>query len=180
MDEWKGLARAGKSDEDKLWKEFKAAQDKFFSSRNAANSVRDEEFGKNLEVKLELLNKAEALLPITNVDSAKTALRDIQEAWEKAGMVPRNDKDKVERRLKVVEDAIRKAQEEIWHRSKPEVVERANTLVNSFEAALGKLEKQVAAAVTAGKTSEVEKLTAQIDQTKALLEAAQSGASKLG
>ncbi len=180
MDEWKGLARAGKSDEDKLWKEFKAAQDKFFSSRNAANSVRDEEFGKNLEVKLELLIKAEALLPITNVDSAKTALRDIQEAWEKAGMVPRNDKDKVERRLKVVEDAIRKAQEEIWHRSKPEVVERANTLVNSFEAALGKLEKQVAAAVTAGKTSEVEKLTAQIDQTKALLEAAQSGASKLG
>ena len=180
MDEWKGLTRAGKNDEDKLWKEFKAAQDKFFSARNAANSVRDEEFGKNLEVKLELLKKAEALLPITNVDSAKSALREIQESWEKAGMVPRNDKEKVERRLKVVEDAIRKSQEEIWHRSKPEVVERANTLVNSFEAAVLKLEKQVAAALTAGKDAEVEKLKEQIDQTKALLEAAQSGASKLG
>jgi hypothetical protein len=180
MDEWKGLARAGKSDEDKLWKEFKAAQDKFFSARNAANSVRDEEFGKNLEVKLELLKKAEALLPISNAESAKAALRDIQEAWEKAGMVPRNDKDKIERRLKVVEDAIRKSQEEIWHRSKPEVVERANTLVTSFEGALVKLEKQIASALSAGKDAEVAKLKAQVDQTAALLEAAKSGASKLG
>lgn len=180
MDEWKNLARAGKSEEDKLWKEFKAAQDKFFASRNAANSERDEEFGKNLEVKLELLKKAEALLPITNIDAAKAALREIQESWEKAGHVPRNDKEKVERRLKVVEDALRKAQEEVWHRSKPEVVERANTLVTSFEASIAKLEKQKEAAAAAGKSGDVEKLSAQIDQTRALLEAARSGAATLG
>lgn len=180
MDEWKNLARAGKSEEDKLWKEFKAAQDKFFASRNAANSERDEEFGKNLEVKLELLKKAEALLPISNVDSAKAALRDIQESWEKAGHVPRNEKDKIERRLKAVEDALRKAQEEIWHRSKPEVVERANTLVTSFETSIAKLEKQMEAAKSAGKTSDAEKFAAQIEQTRALLEAARSGAATLG
>jgi hypothetical protein len=180
MDEWKATARAAKGQEEKLWAEFKAAQDKFFANRNAANSVRDEEFTKNLEVKLELLKKAEALLPITNVDSAKAALREIQEAWEKAGHVPRNDKDKIERRLKAVEDAIRKVQEEQWHRSKPEVVDRANSLVTSFETSIAKLEKQKAAAATAGKSDEVAKLDAQIAQAQGLLEAARSGAATLG
>ena len=180
MDDWKGTARAAKGQEDKLWAEFKEAQDKFFASRNAANAVRDEELGKNLEVKLELLKKAEALLPITNVDAAKAALRDIQESWEKAGHVPRNDKEKVERRLKTVEDAIRNLQEEQWHRTKPEVVDRANSLVTSFEASIAKLEKQKAAAQTAGKSSDVTKLESQIAQAQGLLEAARSGAANLG
>jgi acetolactate synthase small subunit len=180
MDDWKTTARAAKGQEEKLWDEFKAAQDKFFASRNAANSIRDEEFSKNLEVKLELLAKAEALLPITDADAAKLALRDIQEAWEKAGHVPRNDKDKIERRLKVVEDAIRKVQDEHWHRTKPEVVERANTLVTSFEANIAKLEKQKVAAEAAGKAADVAKLETQIAQALSLLEAARSGAASLG
>jgi hypothetical protein len=180
MDDWKGVARAAKNEEEKLWAEFKAAQDKFFANRNAANSVRDEEFGKNLEVKVELLKRAEALLPITNVDAAKAALRDIQEAWEKAGHVPRNDKDKIEKRLKSVEDAIRKVQEEHWHRTKPEVVDRANTLVTSFEASIAKLEKQKLAAETAGKTDDAAKIGQQISQAQGLLEAAKSGAATLG
>jgi len=180
MDDWKATARAAKGQEEKLWNEFKAAQDKFFASRNAANSVRDEEFTKNLEVKLELLRKAEALLPISDAESAKAALREIQEAWEKAGHVPRNDKDKIERRLKVVEDAIRKVQEEHWHRTKPEVVDRANTLVTSFEANIAKLQKQKSAAEAAGKSDEAAKLDAQITQTQGLLDAARSGAASLG
>jgi hypothetical protein len=180
MDDWKTTARAAKGQEEKLWDEFKAAQDKFFASRNAANSIRDEEFSKNLEVKLELLAKAEALLPITDADAAKLALREIQESWEKAGHVPRTDKDKIERRLKVVEDAIRKVQDEHWHRTKPEVVERANTLVTSFEANIAKLEKQKVAAEAAGKAADVAKLETQIAQALSLLEAARSGAASLG
>jgi acetolactate synthase small subunit len=142
--------------------------------------VRDEEFGKNLEVKLELLKRAESLLPITNVDAAKTTLREIQEAWEKAGHVPRNDKDKIEKRLKSVEDAIRKVQEDHWHRTKPEVVDRANTLVTSFEASIAKLEKQKLAAETAGKNDDAAKIGQQISQAQGLLEAAKSGAATLG
>lgn len=175
MDEWKTLARAAKGEEEKLWTEFKGVQDKFFTKRNAANSVRDEEFTKNLVIKLELLKRAEALLPITNVEVTKSALRDIQETWEKAGHVPRNDKEKIERRLKAVEDAIRKVTEEQWHRTKPEVVQRANSLVTSFEASIAKLEKQLATA----KVGEEAKLAAQLNQAKELLAAARSGAETL-
>jgi len=179
MDEWKTLARAAKGEEEKLWAEFKATQDKFFANRNAANSVRDEEFTKNLDIKLELLKRAEALIPVKNVDAAKSVLREIQETWEKSGHVPRNEKEKIERRLKAVEDAIRKVTEEQWHRTKPEVVERANSLVSSFETSIAKLEKQLAAATAAAKSSEEAKLSAQLAQAKELLEAARSGAATL-
>ena len=179
MDDWKTLARAAKSEEEKLWAEFKATQDKFFANRNAANSVRDEEFTKNLDIKLELLKRAETLLPVKSVDSAKAVLREIQETWEKAGHVPRNEKEKIERRLKAVEDEIRKVAEEQWHRTKPEVVERAHSLVSSFETSIAKLEKQLAAAIAAAKSNEEAKLSAQLAQAKELLEAARSGAATL-
>ena len=180
MDEWKGLARAGKSEEEKLWKEFKSVQDKFFTNRNTVNEARDEEFGKNLTLKQELAAAAEALLPIIDLDAVKSSLREISEKWEKIGHVPRNDKEKIERRLKAVEDAVRRAQEEIWHRSKPEVIERANGFISSFEASVEKLEKAIADAKAAKKAADIKKLEAQLAQTQALLDAARSGASKLG
>jgi hypothetical protein len=180
MDDWKGLARAGKSEEEKLWSEFKAAQDKFFTTRNSANDARDEELTKNLVAKQELAVQAEALLPIKDLEATKVALRDIASKWESIGHVPRNDKERIERRLKKVEDEVRGMQEEIWRRSKPEVIDRANTLVTSFEASIAKLEASLANAEKSGDQAAVTKLQAQIEQAKALLDAARSGASQLG
>ena len=128
----------------------------------------------------DLLERAEALLPVVDVDKAKAALRDIQAAWEKAGHVPRADKEKVERRLKAVEDAVRKVQDELWHRTKPEVIERANGLVASFQHQIDKLDKQLAAAIAAGKQADSERLTQQKAAAQELLDAARSGAGKLG
>jgi len=180
MDDWKSLARAGKSEEEKLWSEFKAAQDKFFTTRNSANDARDEELTKNLVAKQELAVQAEALLPIKDLEAAKVALRDIASKWESIGHVPRNDKERIERRLKKVEDEVRSMQEEIWRRSKPEVIDRANILVTSFEASITKLEKLLANAEKSGDSAAVTKLQGQIEQAQALLDAARSGASQLG
>jgi len=180
MSEWKELPRTAKAKEDKLWAEFKALQDRFFAAKTASESVRDEEFAGNLVAKNALLEKAEALLPITDVEATKSALRDIQEQWEKIGHVPRDAKEKIERRLKAVEGALRKLQDEKWHNTNPEVVQRANGLVLSFETSLEKLDKQIAAATAAGKDGEVIKLTTQRAQTASLLDAARAGAAQLG
>ncbi len=179
MDDWKKLPRAAKNEEEKLWKKFKEAQDKFFDARNAANSERDESLKGNLVVKEELAKLAEAILPVKNVETAKAALRDIQEKWEKAGHVPRADRDKIERRLKKVEDEVRKHVEEIWRKSKPEVIERANSLVSSFENSLAKLEKQISDALAKGDDRKATDLKKQQAQTQALLDAAKSNQSDL-
>ena len=179
MDDWKKLPRAAKNEEEKLWKNFKEAQDKFFDARNAANSERDESLKGNLAVKEELAKLAEAILPVKNVEAAKSALREIQEKWEKAGHVPRADRDKIERRLKKVEDEVRKHVEEIWRKSKPEVIERANSLVTSFENSLAKLEKQITEALAKGDDRKAADLKKQQAQTQALLDAAKSSQSDL-
>ena len=179
MDDWKKLPRAAKNEEEKLWKNFKEAQDKFFDARNAANSERDESLKGNLAVKEELAKLAEAILPVKNVEAAKSALREIQEKWEKAGHVPRADRDKIERRLKKVEDEVRKHVEEIWRKSKPEVIERANSLVTSFENSLAKLEKQITEALAKGDDRKATDLKKQQTQTQALLDAAKSSQSDL-
>ncbi len=179
MTEWKNLPRAAKAEEEKLWNSFKAAQDRFFEARNAANSERDVELKANLSVKQELAKLAEQILPIKNVDEAKAALREIQEKWEKAGHVPKADRDKIERRLKAVEDEVRKHVEDIWRKTKPEVIERANVLVSSFEKTLAKIEADIALALAKGDDKKAADLKAQQEKTKELLSAAQSGASEL-
>jgi hypothetical protein len=179
MDEWKKLPRAGKAEEEKLWKSFKEAQDRFFTARNEANSERDVLLKANLLAKEELAKLAESILPVKNVETAKTALREIQEKWEKIGHVPKNDKDKIERRLKAVEDEVRKHVEEIWRKSKPEVIDRANTLVTSFENSLAKLEKQISEALQKGDSKKAEDLKKQQEQATQLLAAAKSSASEL-
>ena len=180
MSEWKNLPRLAKTEEEKLWKEFKELQDKFFSAKESADSVRNEEFAANLSVKEALLVKAEALLPVKELEATKLALRDIQEQWEKVGPVARDVKNKIEGRLRKVEDAVRALQDEQWHKSNPEVISRANNLVTSFENSLAKIDAEIASASAGGKADVVAKLKTQRDQTAALLEAARSGASQLG
>ena len=178
MEDWKKLPRAMKAEEEKLWAEFKAHQDQFFGAKEVVDSAKNEEFAANLVLKNALLEKAEALLPITDLDATKSSLREIQEQWEKIGPVSFDSRKQVESRLKKVEDAVRKLQEEQWNNSNPEVLQRANGLVSSFEASLVKLDAEIATATAAGKTDLVAKLQAQREQTVALLDAARAGAAQ--
>jgi len=150
MDSWKAAGRAGKSDEDKLWKRFKAAQDAFFAAKEADFAKREESFSANLAVKEGLLIEAEALLPVTKVGEAKRALRTIQERWEKAGQLPRNVKDKFDSRLRAVEKVIRELDQEESRRTDPVERKRAQENVDKLAEAVAIYEKQAAKAAAAG------------------------------
>src|SRR5690606_15438881 len=54
MERWKAAGRASRKDDDALWARFRAAQDVFFSARDAANRQTDAEYAANLQVKLGL------------------------------------------------------------------------------------------------------------------------------
>lgn len=173
MDEWKAAPRAGRSDEDRLWARFRAAQDVFFAARNAAQSERDSDERQNAVAKSALADEAEALLPIKDLAAARTALRSIGERWNTVGHVPRADRDRIEGRLRRVEDAAKRAEEEQWRRSDPAKRALAESTVATFQASLDKLEAQAAKASAAGDTRTAADLTERIDQTRALLDAAQ-------
>ena len=144
MDRWRAAGRASRADDDALWERFRAAQDAFFTAKDQVAAAEDEEFRANLVVKEEILLEAEALLPVTDVETAKASLRGIQDRWEKAGKVPRADLERVEKRMRRVETAVREADEQRWTRTNPEVAARARSLVDQLEASVAAIEADVA------------------------------------
>ena len=139
MDQWRDCGRASRRDDDALWAKFRAAQDTFFAARSAVSAEQDKEFAANLEVKLALLTQAEALLPVTDLVAAKEALRVIQDRWEAAGKVPRADVDRVERRIRAVEQAVRDTEDARWKSRNPEGQARAQSAVDQLEATIADL-----------------------------------------
>jgi len=178
MTQWRQAPRAGKRDEDKLWQRFKAAQDAFYAARIAAESAEEERLQPNVGVKEQLVAEAESLQPVVDPKAAKAALRSIQDRWEKAGDVPRAQRDRLESRLKRVEEAVRKAEAETWKRSNPEARARAESTANAFAEGLARLEAKLEGARARGDEREASKIQASIEQTRALLDAAQAAASE--
>ncbi|HCK79582.1 MAG TPA: DUF349 domain-containing protein, partial [Actinobacteria bacterium] len=150
MAKWKAAGRAGKSDEEALWSRFKAAQDAFFARLGQENEKTEAEQRENLSKKQALVQRAQALLPLTDLGSAKTTLREIAKEWEGIGPVPRDERAKVEGALRKVEDAVRAAEQEQWRKSDPVARGRAQSTVDQLTTAIDKLRKQLHAAEAAG------------------------------
>lgn len=171
MDRWKSVGHAGRQDEDRLWARFRAAQDAFFAIRDAANAERDVEHKANLDRKRSLAAEAEALLPVTDVGGAKKSLRSIQERWEAIGHVPRQDKERVERRLQIVEDTIRQADDKRSQAVDPARRARAEDTAERFRSALTRAEKDLDKARTSGDQRRIDAAQASVESTRSLLAA---------
>lgn len=156
MNEWRAAGRAERSVDQELWTRFKAAQDTFFGARAEAFAQRDAEQSANLERKTTLVEEAEKLLPITDLATARSALRDIRDRWNTEGHVPRSDRARVEGRLRKVEDAVRAAEEREWQRTNPEARARAEATVAQLRESIAKLESSAEKARERGKEREAE------------------------
>jgi len=150
MREWRAAGRAQREVDDALWERFRVAQDAFFAARNAQFAERDVEHHDNLARKLRLVAEAERLLPVTDVRSARAALRSVQERWEAVGHVPREQRARIEARLAAVEDAVRAAEESQWRRANPEARARAEATVAQLRASIAALDEQAEAARRTG------------------------------
>ncbi|MEV0889746.1 DUF349 domain-containing protein [Promicromonospora sp. NPDC050262] len=170
MTRWKAAGRASRKDDDALWARFRAAQDRFFQARDAENAVIDAEYGENLKVKEVLLEEAEALLPVKDLNKAKAALRSLQERWEEAGKVPRGDIQRIEARLRAVETAVRDADQAQWKRTNPETRARAEGAAAQLESAIAALEADLAEAQAKGDKRKVSELEAAVAARRSWLE----------
>ncbi|MEY9777059.1 DUF349 domain-containing protein [Arthrobacter sp. MW3 TE3886] len=179
MDEWKASPRASRKDDDALWARFRAAQDVFFTNRQAANDEIDQEYGANLVVKEALLVEANELLPIKDLAAAKKALQSIRDRWEEAGKVPRADMGRVEAGLRKVEDAVRQAEDENWKRSNPETKARTNSALTQLEAAIAGLKEDLAKAEKAGDERKIKAAREALEARQAWLEQLERSASEL-
>ena len=180
MTEWKAAGRAQREAEDELWARFRGAQDVFFQARSAVFDERDAGERENLVLKEALVVEAEALLPVGDLKAAKAAYRSVAERWEEIGHVPRDARPKLEGRLHTVERSIREAEEAEWQRSNPEARARAEGMTGLLQAAVDKLEQQIAAAQARNDASRVAKLQKELEGRRELLEQARKGLQEFG
>ena len=177
MQEWKAAGPAPRDIEEDLWQRFRAAQDIFFGARDAANAEQDKEFAANAEKKKELLVEAEALLPVTDLEAAKRALRSISERWDAAGKVPRDQMKSLEARIHKVEQAIRSIEDDQWKRSDPEKSARADDMLGQLERAIADIETSLEKARAAGDQRKVKELEENLASRQQFLEMARKAAS---
>lgn len=180
MTRWKKAGRAARGVDDQLWTQFRAAQDVFFSARDAADAERDAELVANLEIKQAVIAQAEALLPVTDAKAARAALRTLQDRFAAAGKVPRQAVREVERRMRAVEQAVEAAQDEAWRRSNPEARARAESTVGQLRESIETLERERDAARASGKEKAAAAAEEAIAARRSWLEQAEATLAEFG
>lgn len=171
LDEWKTAGRAGKKVDDALWEQFKAAGDALYTAKAEVDARENEEFAGNLQVKLALLEEAAPLLTATDRVQARAALTSIQRRWEAAGKVPRDQVRVVEDRLRQIELAVKKLEEDHWNRTDPEKKARSEGLAAQLEQAIAGLEADLAAATAAKDSRRIAEVTEALEARRAWLSA---------
>jgi hypothetical protein len=180
MDRWRQAGRASRSDDDALWERFKAAQDAFFAAKDEIAAKEDEEFRGNLAVKEELLKEAQGILPVKDLETAKAALRTLQDKWDAAGKVPRGDVDRMEKGMRRIEQAVRDADDQRWKQSNPEVAARAQSMVDQLEASVASLKDDLAKAEASGNDRKVKDAQAKLEAQEQWLAQARGNVDEFG
>lgn len=172
MRQWKAAGPAPRDVDEALWKRFRGAQDTFFGARDATAAEQEVEFAANAEAKEALLVEAEKLVPVTDLDAAKRAFRDIADRWDAAGKVPRERIKDLEARIRKIETEIRGVEDEQWRRSDPEKSARADDMVSKLEDAIAKVEADLEKAKAAGNEKLVKELEENLVSRQSFLDMA--------
>ncbi|PUA80095.1 DUF349 domain-containing protein [Nocardioides currus] len=178
MRDWKAAGPAPRDVDDELWKRFRGAQDTFFGARDAANAELDKEFAANADVKDQILVEAEQLVPVTDLEAAKKAFRDLADRWDAAGKVPRDRMKDLEGRMRKVEQAIRAVEDDQWKRSDPEKSARADDIVSKLEAGIADEQAKLDKAKAAGDDRRAKQLEESLASKQAFLDMARKASEE--
>jgi hypothetical protein len=175
MDSWKAAGRGKPSDDAKMWARFKAAQDKFFTAKNADLEKRDTTMATNLIKREELVVLIEGLLPVNDLGEAKKALREHLNAWSKIGMTHRDKRASLDARVQAVENVFKEAEAEIWRKTDPAAKARAQEVVKQLTDSIESYEKIAAKSQTAGNAKKATEASESAAARRVWLEEAMKG-----
>ncbi|WP_297004918.1 DUF349 domain-containing protein [uncultured Corynebacterium sp.] len=161
MTEWKAAGRAHRVEDDRLWARFRAAQDRFFDARKAANERRDAEFADNARARQALLDEYDSRIdPTTGLDRARELLRELEEKWDSIGYVPRSRVAEFDAKIGALESRVTDYADAQWKATDPE----AQARVDQFRAKVTDLTTSAEAAQAAGDSAKAAELREQAAQ----------------
>ena len=95
QEEWKKLGYASRKNNNKLFARFRAACDRFFTAKGEFYKETKDKMARNLEMKIELCEKAEALKDSREWKKTADKLTEMQKKWKTIGAVPKKQSDAV-------------------------------------------------------------------------------------
>jgi hypothetical protein len=142
-DQWKNIGFAEKHKNDELWNRLEEARNKFFERKRNHQEEQEKEMLRNLDVKMELVEKAEGLAESENWKEATDTFRQLMDLWKATGrtMHDKNEelwnrfiqaKNNFYERKRVHFEQIQNEQEANYH-VKLALVEKAEALKDSQE-----------------------------------------------
>ncbi|QSE99400.1 DUF349 domain-containing protein [Fulvivirga lutea] len=106
QNEWKEVGPVPGAYAKTLWANYNALVDRFYDNRHIYFELKELDRKKNLESKLELCEKAEALSKVENVSQAIKDLNDLHHEFKHIGPVPNDEREPLWQRFKAASDAV--------------------------------------------------------------------------
>ncbi len=106
QDEWKAVGPVPGPHVRTLWANYNALVDRFFDNRHIYFELKELDRKKNLESKVKLCEKAEALAKIENVSEAIKELNELHHEYKHIGPVPNGEREALWQRFKGASDAV--------------------------------------------------------------------------
>ena len=101
---WRTIGFATKKENQKIYDRFRAACDKFFARKRDYYSQFKDSMNENMEKKLSLIERAEALKDSKEWKKTTEALIDLQKQWKEIGAVPRKKSEQLWKRFRAACD----------------------------------------------------------------------------
>jgi hypothetical protein len=101
---WKSVGYAPKKDNNAIYARFRTACDSFFTAKAKFYAKAFEGQQDNLKLKIEIIEKAEALEKSEDWKTTTSELIQLQKRWKEIGPVPRRESDKLWKRFRVACD----------------------------------------------------------------------------
>ncbi|NJN27629.1 MAG: DUF349 domain-containing protein [Cyclobacteriaceae bacterium] len=120
QDKWKSVGVIPQSQAKSLWANYNALLDRFYDQRSIYYELKELDRKKNLELKIELCEKAEQLMNLTEIREAIKQLNELHEEYKHIGPVPKEDQEALWERFKLASDNIYGRRKEYYEKLKGE------------------------------------------------------------
>ena len=160
---WKEIGAVPAEQSTEIWKNYQLYTEQFYDLLKLGHEMRDYDFRKNLEIKTDLCEKAEALLAVEDVISAFGQLQALHQQWKETGPVERDLREELWARFKNASTEINKRHQAHFEGIKAreaENLEKKTALCEQAEALLSQTEAE-------GKKTEWDALTKQVLELQA-------------
>ncbi len=104
--EWRSIGFASKKDNQKIYDRFRAACDAFYGRKRDFYSQYKDSMNENLDKKLAIIEKAEALKESKDWKKTTDLFINLQKEWKEIGAVPRKKSEQLWKRFRAACDAF--------------------------------------------------------------------------